>query len=125
MSKPSPPGRRPVRAGGRRPGKEEIKQLRKDKQKAEGLKILKRPSTPNRKSEYKSVEEEQEARQFAATEQARVFRAQLPILLKRLSKIEDPWNPKNISPGAPKGAPKRDSTGMSFQLTSGKCLRKR
>jgi len=135
MSKPSPPRRRPVRAGGRRPGKEEIKQLRKEKkraekalrakQKAEGLKILKRPSTPNRKSEYKSVEEEQEARQFAATEQARVFRPQLPILLKRLSKIEDSWNPKNISPGAPKGAPKRDSTGMSFQLTSGKCLRKR
>ena len=95
MSKPS-----------RRPGREEIKQLRKDrkeaekalraKQKAEGLKILKRPSTPNRKSEYKSVEEEQEARQFTATEQARVFRAQLPILLKRLSKIEDPRNPKKI-----------------------------
>ncbi len=135
MSKVRPPGRRPLRAGGRRPGREEIKELRKEKkraekalrakQKAEGLKILKRPSTPNRKSEYKSVEEEQEARQFAATEQARVFRAQLPILLKRLSKIEDPWNPKNISPGAPKGAPKRDSTGMSFQLTSGKCLRKR
>jgi hypothetical protein len=93
MSKPS-----------RRLGREEIKQLRKarkqsqkdlrSKQKAEGFTILERPSTPNRKSEYKSVEEEQDARQFAATEQARILRSQLPILLKRLSKIKDPRNPK-------------------------------
>jgi len=32
----------------------------------------------------------------ATTEQVRVFRAQLPMLLKRLSKIKDPRNPKKI-----------------------------
>jgi len=95
MSKPS-----------RRLGREEIKQLRKarkkaqkdlrSKQKAEGFTILERPSTPNRKSEYESVEEEQDAREFAATEQARILRSQLPILLKRLSKIKDPRNPKKV-----------------------------
>jgi hypothetical protein len=90
-----------------RPSGEEIKILKKkkkeadqalrEKKEAEGLIIPSRPSVPNRKSEYKSVEDEQEARQFAATEQARVFRAQLPGLLKRLSKIKDPRNPKKIS----------------------------
>lgn len=90
----------------RRPGREEIKQLKKNrkqaqkelrsKQKAEGFTILERTSTPNRKSEYKSVEEEGAARQFAATEQARILRSQLPVLLKRFSKIEDPRNPKKI-----------------------------
>ncbi|MBW2021196.1 MAG: transposase family protein [Deltaproteobacteria bacterium] len=51
---------------------------------------------PNRKSEYRNVEEEQEARQEATTEQVKVFRAKLPVLLKRLSKIKDPRNPKKI-----------------------------
>jgi hypothetical protein len=95
MSKPS-----------RRPNREEIKRLQKEKRKtekalrakqsAEGLKIPKRPSIPNRKSEYKTVEEEQGARQFAAIEQARILRSQLPILLKRLSKIKDHRNPKKV-----------------------------
>jgi len=95
MSKPS-----------RRPGREEIKHLRKErkqaqkelrsKQKAEGFTILERPSTPNRKSDFKSVEEEQDARQFAANEQARILRSQLPFLLKRLSKMKDPRNPKKV-----------------------------
>jgi len=92
--------------GKKRLSTKEIRELRKKKrraeeelrakQKAEGLINPKRPSTPNRKSEYKSVEEEQEARQFASAEQARIFQAQLPILLKRFSRIEDPRNPKKI-----------------------------
>jgi len=75
MSKPS-----------RRPGREEIKHLRKErkqaqkklrsKQEAEEFSILERRSTPNRKSGYKSVEEEQDARQFAANEQARILHSQ-------------------------------------------------
>lgn len=32
----------------------------------------------------------------AVTEQHRIFQANLPILLKRLSKIQDPRNPKKI-----------------------------
>ena len=64
MSKLSPPGRRPLRAGGRRPGREEIKELRKEKkraekalrakQKAEGFKISNKASMPNRKCGYRS-----------------------------------------------------------------------
>jgi hypothetical protein len=90
----------------RRPDKEEIKELRKErkkaakalreKQKAQGLRVPNKVAIPNRKSEYHSVEEEQKARQEATAEQVRVFRSQLPILLKRLSGIEDPRNPKKI-----------------------------
>ena len=36
------------------------------------------------------------ARNEAAAEKMRIFRAQLPVLLKRLSKIKDPRNPKKI-----------------------------
>ena len=89
-----------------RPGREEITRLRKEKkeaekelrakQKAEGLRIPVTASIPNRKCGYRSVEEEQEARETAATEQMRVFRSQLPMVLKRLSKIKDPRNPKKI-----------------------------
>ena len=90
----------------RRPGREDIKQLRKqrkkatkalrEKQQAQGLKVPIKVAIPNRKSGYGSVQEEQKARQEATTEQVRVFRAQLPMLLKRLSKIKDPRNPKKI-----------------------------
>ena len=90
----------------RRPGREEINELRKqrkeaakalrEKQESQGLVVPIKAATPNRKSEYKSVQEEQRARQEATTEQVRVFRAQLPMLLKRLSKIKDPRNPKKI-----------------------------
>jgi len=89
-----------------RPGREEIKELREQrkkaakalraKQEAEGLKAPLKSAIPNRKSEYRDVEEEQEARQEATTEQVKVFRAKLPVLLKRLSKIKDPRNPKKI-----------------------------
>jgi hypothetical protein len=90
----------------RRPNREVIKRQRKEKkkaekalrerQRAEGLKKPVRASMPNRKCVYRSVEEEQEARQDATTEQVRVFRSRLPVLLKRLSKIDDPRNPKKI-----------------------------
>ena len=90
----------------RRLGREEIKELRKqrkkaakalrEKQQAQGLVVPVKAAMPNRKSAYKNVEEEQEVRQEATTEQVRVFRAQLPMLLKQLSKINDPRNPKKI-----------------------------
>jgi hypothetical protein len=90
----------------RRPHREEIKKLRKAKKKAEkelrarqeseGLQATRKPSIPNRKSEYTTVSEEQKAREEATLEQMRVVRAKLPVLLKRLSVIEDPRNPKKI-----------------------------
>jgi hypothetical protein len=90
----------------RRPSREEIKAIRKRKkraekelrarQKAEGLKVPFKAAIPNRKCGYKSVEEEQKARRDATTEQVRIFRAKLPFLLKRLSRIKDPRNPNKI-----------------------------
>jgi len=51
-------------------------------------------SLPNRTSAYNNVAEERAARTDLVGEQVKVFRAMLPILLKRLSKIDDPRNPK-------------------------------
>ena len=50
----------------------------------------------NAKCEYETIEEEQAAREDAAIEQIRGFRAELPILLKRFSKIPDFRNPKKV-----------------------------
>jgi len=90
----------------RRSGREEIKKIRREKkraektlrerQRAEGLAAPNKASIPNCKCRYKSVAEEHEARQDAVSEQVRIFRAKLPILLRRLSKIKDPRNPKKI-----------------------------
>ena len=87
-----------------RPNQEQIELLRKDRreagkalrerQQAQGLKAPIKVSLPNHKSQYTSVQEEKQARQEATTVQMRVFHAQLPVLLKRLSKIEDPRNLK-------------------------------
>jgi hypothetical protein len=93
MSKPS-----------RRPGREAIKEQKKarkqaqrelrERQRAEGFVLPPSPSQPNRISPYQDVEEERAARTDAVAEQVKVFRAMLPILLQRLSKIADPRNPK-------------------------------
>jgi len=88
----------------KRPNQEQIELLRKqrkeaarelrERQKAQGLRAPVKKAMPNHKSQYASVQEEREARQEATIEQTQVFRAQLPVLLRRLSKIEDPRNPK-------------------------------
>ena len=93
MSKPS-----------RRPNREEIKQLRKDRKKAQkalrerqnsqGLVPRNKPAMPNHKCEYETVEQEATARVDVATEQLRTYRSQMPTLLRRLAKIRDPRNPK-------------------------------
>ena len=49
----------------------------------------------NHTSEYKDVDEERLARNEAVLEQAKIFRAQLPTLLRRLKMIKDPRNPKS------------------------------
>jgi hypothetical protein len=87
-------GREEIKAQ-RRQKKEAERELRK-KQQAEGLKPKVCVSISNSKSQYENVEEECDARMFAATEQFSLLRAKLPVLLKRLSKIEDPRNPKKI-----------------------------
>ena len=88
----------------RRPGREEIKEQRQQRkkaqrelrrrQKAEGFILPPCPSQPNKTSPYQDVEEERAARTDLVGEQVKVFRAMLPVLLKRLNKISDPRNPK-------------------------------
>ena len=95
MSKPSGrPNREEIKRR-RQERKQAFKELRR-RQRAEGLVGPPRASIANRMCEYQSVEEEKAARVEAVTEQMRVFRAQLPILLRRLEKIPDPRNPKKV-----------------------------
>jgi hypothetical protein len=88
----------------RRPGREAIKELRRARkqaqrelrrrQQAEGFSLPPSSSQSNRISPYKDVEEERAARTEVVSAQVKVFRALLPILLQRLSKISDLRNPK-------------------------------
>mgnify|MGYP001765763226 CR=1 FL=1 len=93
MSKPS-----------RRPNREQIKAERKERKRAQkalseelkgnGFNTLSHSTISNHKCAFRSVEEEGAARNEAVLEQLKVFRAKLPVLLGRLSKIPDPRNPK-------------------------------
>jgi len=95
MSKPS-----------HRPNREQIKEQRKQakkaqkalraQQRAEGLNPASNTTLPNHTCIYKSVEQEKQARIEAITDQAKILQAKLPILLRGLSKIPDPRNPKKI-----------------------------
>lgn len=98
--------RNPMSKPSRRPNREEIKRLKKEKkkaerklrkhQRAEGLEPRSHTTTPNRKSEYETVEEEKNDRRIAVIEQVRIFRDKLPALLRQLSEIKDPRNPKKV-----------------------------
>jgi hypothetical protein len=97
-SRMSKPGRRADREqikAKRKQYKEAQRKLRQD-EKAKGLKAPSHATISNHKCAYSSVEEERFARNEAVAEQVRIFRAKLPVLLKRLSKIEDPRSPKKI-----------------------------
>jgi len=97
MSKPS-----------RRPGREAIKQQRRERKKAqrqlrqhqkeEGFVVPARPSLSNGICSYQNPEEERAARLDAVSAQVKVYRSMLPVLLKRLSKIPDPRSPRKIRP---------------------------
>ena len=90
----------------RRPGREAIKEQRRarkqaqralrQQQQAQGLRPPPCPSLPNRKCPYQTEAEERAARLEAVTDQIKVYRAMLPVLLKRLSKIADPRQPRKI-----------------------------
>ena len=90
----------------KRASAEEIKCGRKEKKAAErklreemaqaGFDTEGRPSKRNGKCPYLDAEEERLARGEIATEQFRLLRSKLPVLLGRLEKIRDPRNPKKI-----------------------------
>jgi len=87
-----------------RPNREKIKsqikinkkanKIFRQQQRADGFITPKHSTISNHKYQYGSVEEETDERTDAATGQIRIMRQQLPTLLKRLSKIPDPRNPK-------------------------------
>ena len=88
----------------RRPGREAIKALRRhkkrqhralrDQQSRDGLLPHDRSSASSACSPFDTVEQECAGRFEALAGQAQVLRQQLPVLLKKLSKIPDPRDPK-------------------------------
>ena len=96
MSKPS---RRPNREA-RKEHKANLKAARKElrkRQREQGLEEAPQSGYTNSQCPWETVEEEQAAREDAVAGQLGLLRAKLPILLRRLSKIKDPRNPrKNI-----------------------------
>ena len=65
----------------------------RERQAAQGLEPRQKATIGNGICEWKTVEEEKQARQETTEEQLRVYRSVLPQLLKRLAKIPDPRNP--------------------------------
>jgi hypothetical protein len=90
----------------RRPNRERIKAERKQYKKAQkvlredenakGLQKGSHGTISNCKCRFENVDEEKYVRNQAVAEQIKIFRSKLPVLLKRLSKIKDPRNPKKI-----------------------------
>jgi hypothetical protein len=90
----------------RRPGREAIKEQKKarkkaqrelrQRQKEQGLSAPAQPNQSNGTCPYQTQEEERAARVDAVSQQVKVYRAMLPVLLKRLSKIDDPRNPRKL-----------------------------
>jgi DDE_Tnp_1-associated/Transposase DDE domain len=72
-----------------------VRELRQ-RRAAQGLKSKPRSTIGNATQEWKTVEEERQARQQAIEEQIKVYRAALPTLWHRLQKIPDPRNAKTI-----------------------------
>ena len=95
MSQPSRrPGREAIKEQ-RRARKQAQRQLRRQ-QAAQGLSVPASPHRPNRKCPYEDEAQERAARLEAVSEQIKVYRARLPVLLQRLSRIPDPRNPRKI-----------------------------
>ncbi len=99
MSKPSRRPNREAAKEARKQLKEKVKQSRKELlkiQAEDGIVVPHQVSVSNALCSYKSVEEEQVAREEAVAAQVAVYRAILPLLLRRFSNIADPRNPKKV-----------------------------
>jgi len=66
----------------------------REQQRTDGLIPHDKPATPSACSAFDTVDEECAGRIDAVTGQARVLKAQWPVLLRKLSKIPDPRNPR-------------------------------
>ena len=89
MGKPS---RRPAREA--RKARTEAQKKLREQQRAAGLNARPTATIANHKSQLRTPEEEQQARQEAAGSYFQILRLQLPLLLRRLSRIPDPRVPK-------------------------------
>ncbi len=89
MGKPS---RRPAREA--RKARTEAQKKLREQQRAAGLNAWPTATIANRKSQLRTPEEEQQARQQAAGSYFQILRSQLPLLLRRLSSIPDPRVPR-------------------------------
>ena len=95
-----------MRKRSRRPRREAIKEQERQRKKAQralrerqaASGFMPRPSATisNRTCEQKNEDEERSVRLDAVSQQIKTYRAVLPVLLKRLSKISDPRNPQKI-----------------------------
>jgi len=74
----------------------EIKKQLRERKIAQGLEPAATATLPNSVCGYENVSEEKQARLEAVTEQVKILRGKLPILLRRLHKVPDPRNPKKI-----------------------------
>jgi len=91
-------------SGGRKGGQieasrvrlKEIKKQLREQKKAQGLEPCATATLPNRVCSYENVSVERQARLEAVTEQVKILRGKLPILLRRLRTVPDPRNPKKI-----------------------------
>jgi hypothetical protein len=68
----------------------------REQQKRQGKEYPPTFTLPNRKSDWKTVNEEKEAIQYTTEEQLKVYEQFLPGLLKKLAQIPDLRNPKKI-----------------------------
>ena len=68
----------------------------RERQEAEGIFSPPQTSVSNALCPYKSIEEEQEAREEAVASQISIYRSILPKLLRKFSRISDPRVPKKI-----------------------------
>jgi len=92
-------GRREHNRESIRQGKSNCRQARAElrrRQWRKGLKPACRATLSNCLSSYRSVEEEQEAREAAVTGTVQIIRGKLPVLMRRLKHIEDPRNPRKV-----------------------------
>lgn len=66
------------------------------RQREQGMEPRRRATLSNAKSGWKTVEEEAAARQRVVEEHGKVWRAVLPVLLRKLGRIPDPRHPRSI-----------------------------
>ena len=95
MSKPSPRPNRKAFKEQRKERKQAQRELRQ-RQKQEGLSVPARPGLSNGTCPYQNEQEERSARLDAVSQQVKVYRSMLPVLLNRLRKIPDPRNPRKV-----------------------------